>query len=242
MSTYSQYTNQAIAAATSGDWTEAIAHNERILQESPDDIGTLNRLGFCYIQLGKVKHAKACYEKVLALEKFNPIANKYIQLLKGKIAPHVQSIQTTQDFIEEPGKTKSLPLLKLADPNVLQAIPVALPCTMVVKKHRVDIITTKEKQYLGCLPDDVAYRLQKMTAVGNTYAVVIQSTSKKSCVVFIKETHRDPKSPFATAFPLTSMRTTHQGEIILDEAPLDTRETGDEIEAPEIEDIDSTTE
>ncbi len=235
MNSITAHTTQAIQAAAAGDWEQAKALNELVLQEAPNDISTLNRLGFCALQLGKMKEAKSWYEKVLELEKFNSIALKYLQLIKAKIHPRVQSLDMIQNFIEEPGKTKSVSLLKLADPAILQSLPIAHPCTLVVKKHRVDVITQKEKHYIGCLPDDIAFRLQKMIAAGNTYTASIQSTSKKTCIVFIKETSRTPASPFATAFPVGN-RTNTQGEIILDETPLDIRETGDEVDAPEMMD------
>lgn len=240
MTTISNFTSQAISAAANGKWDEAKDFNEKIIDLEPNNIGALNRLGFCFMQLGQNRKARECYEKVLAVERFNPIAAKYLSLIKSKIQPQLSSVKMTSDFIEEPGKTKSVSLVKLTDPPILQAISTATQCDLVVKNHRVDVVTTVGKQYLGCLPDDVAFRLQKMIASGNKYSVLVQSTSKKNCVVFVKETFRSPQSPFASSFPLSgSLRSSHQEDILLDEAPLDIRETGDEVETTDFEEPDS---
>lgn len=233
------FTNQAIQAAATGDWEAAKTANEAILEIEPANIGALNRLGYSLIQVGNVRLAKQTYEKVLTIERFNPIAIKYLQLLKSKITPQSVSMGNLGDFIEEPGKTRSIALQKLADPAVLQSIPTATQCGLVVKNHRVNVVSTATSTYLGCLPDDVAFRLQKMIASGNEYSVTVQSTSKKSCQVFLKETHHSDTSPFATSFPLnTQARGAHQEDVMLDEAPLDIRETGDEVETSDAEEAD----
>lgn len=241
MTALSLLSTQAVSAASNGRWEEAREANEKILEIEPADIGALNRLGFCFLQLGDTRQAKEQYEKVLSIERFNPIAAKYLGLMKKKIKPQVESVRLTGDFIEEPGKTKSVSLVKLTEPDVLQSLPTAAPCELIVRNHRVDVVSTKNRQYIGCLPDDIAFRLQKMIASGTTYQVSIQSTSKKGCIVFIKEKTHSPTSPFATSFPLSgSLRSAHQEDILLDEDPLDIRETGDDGETSETEEPDST--
>ncbi len=233
------FTNQSIQAAATGDWTTAKSTNEQILEIEPNNIGALNRLGYALIQLSNPRLAKQTYEKVLTFERFNPIALKYLQLLKSKITPQSVSASDAGDFIEEPGKTRSTGLQKLADPAVLQSISTATKCALVVKNHRVNVITAGNNTYLGCLSDDLAFRLQKMIAAGNEYSVFVQSTTKKSCQVFLKEIVHNPASPFATSFPLnTQARGAHQEDVMIDEAPLDVRETGDEVETSDAEEPD----
>lgn len=233
------FTNQAIQAAATGKWDEARTSNEAILEIETTNIGALNRLGYALIQLGNPRLAKQTYEKVLTVERFNPIALKYLQLLKSKITPQSVSMTNPGDFIEEPGKTRSTSLQKLADPAVLQSISTATMCSLIVKNHRVNVLVTNSNTYLGCLPDDLAFRLQKMIAAGNEYTVVVQSTTKKSCQVFLKEVLHNPASPFATSFPLNTIaRGAHQEDVLIDEAPLDIRETGDEVETSDAEEPD----
>lgn len=235
MNSVAQLTVQAIDFATHTHWEEAREKNQAILDLEPQNIGALNRLAFCEMQLENYTAAKRIYESVLEIERFNPIATKYLSMLKHRVKPQrLQSSSAGEEFIEEPGKTKSVSLQKLADPEILQSTPMALQCNLVVKNHRVNVVSCTGT-YLGSLPDDIAFRLQKLITAGNTYSVIVQSTSKKGCIVFIKEVVKAKNSPFATSFPLNIAGRANQihEDVLLDEAPLDTRETGNEMEEPE---------
>ncbi|MEP7167605.1 MAG: tetratricopeptide repeat protein [Candidatus Woesebacteria bacterium] len=241
MTNIQQFTIQSINAAAAGDWEEAKRLNEKIIDLDPNNIGALNRLAYCEMQSGSVRKSKELYEKVLSLERFNPIATKYVALLKSKIKPQLLSNTLSGDFIEEPGKTRSVSLSKLADPAVLQSISTATPCLLIVKNHRVNVVTEQGATYLGCLPDDIAFRLQKMILADNKYSVCVQTTSKKSCIVFIKEIFKSPNSPFASSFPLSNqLRSSHQEDVLLDETPLDIRETGDEVDTHDFDEREPT--
>ena len=226
-------TSQAIKASQEGRWKDGKKLNEEIVEQEQGDIGTLNRLAFCCMQLGEMNKAKKYYEQVLALERHNSIAQKYLGLIKQKLDFVPPSAKPHEDFIEEPGKTKSVALQRLADPDVLQRTAIASECEFIVKNHRVDVRTIDTHVYLGCLPDDVAFRLQKLLKTGNTYSVFIQSTTKKSCIVFIKETFRSESALSTPSFLSTANQSPAlQEDVLLDEAPLDTRETGnDETES-----------
>lgn len=236
----SSLTTQAIAASQSGDWNQGKSLNAQIIEQEPNNIPGLNRLAFCEMQLGNLAEARKIYGHVLELERCNSIALKYTNLLKQKVTFVPSPTIQREDFIEEPGKTKSLSLQKLADPDVLQSVAIATPCELVVKNHRVNVQTLDHKIYLGSLPDDIAFRLQRLIKAGNTYKVFVQSTTKKSCTVFIKETYRSPQALSAPSFPGNG----GQGspllaeDILLDEAPLDTRETGSEEVEVEVEEND----
>lgn len=230
-------TSQAITASTQANWNEGVTLNEQILELEPQNIGALNRAAFCYMQLGNFSQAKKYYNQVIELEKFNTVANKYIAILKQKDKPIPKVLATTyQDFIEEPGKTKSVSLQRLADPDVLQTIATATPCVLIAKNHRINV-QTENGMYLGCLPDDITFRLLKLIGAGNTYSAHVQSSTKKSCIVFIREKFHAKNSPYATPFPLGSGQRgiSIQEDVLLDEAPLDTRETGNESEEIELE-------
>lgn len=231
-------TQQAITASSNGKWNESISLNEQVLAEEPNDVAALNRLAFAYMQLGNMKKARQTYEKVLTIEKYNVIAQKYLGLLKKKVKPVVNTPQIgAEDFIEEPGKTKSVSLTRLADPDKLQATAVGTACKLVVKTHRINVVT-QDGTYLGCLPDDIAHRLQKLISCGNQYSVRVQSTTKKSCIVFLKETFRSENCPFATSFVNTNTTRTHlhHDDVLLDETPLDIGDA--EVDTEEMETTD----
>ncbi|PWU23091.1 hypothetical protein C5B42_04165 [Candidatus Cerribacteria bacterium 'Amazon FNV 2010 28 9'] len=226
MQSISQLTTLAVKSSQEGNWENGRDLNQQIVDQEPQNIGALNRLAFCYMQLGKTTEAKKTYEQVLKIQKFNSIAQKYLAILKqkGNFVPAVNQIQ--EDFIEEPGKTKSVCLQKLADPDVLQGIAISTSCDLIVKNHRVNVQTKQGKIYLGCLPDDIAFRLQKLIKIGNTYAVFVQSANKKNCIVFIKELSRSKEALMPSFLATSSGLTGIQEDVVLDEAPLDTNETG----------------
>jgi hypothetical protein len=229
MSDIQALTTQAIKASQERRWPESIELNESILQKEPESIGALNRLAFGYLQTSQTNKAKKAYEKVLELERHNGIAQKYLALIKQKLEILPPSAIAHEDFIDEPGKTKSVVLQRLADPDILLRTAAATPCELVVKNHRVDVKTTEGKIYLGSLPDDIAFRLQKLIQAGNTYSVFVQSTNKKGCVVFIKELARGEKVLSTPSFPVTTSQTpAFQEDVLLEESPLDTRETGND--------------
>jgi len=52
---------QAIKASQEGHWEDGRAANEQILEQEPSNIGALNRLAFCFMQLGDMNQAKKQY-------------------------------------------------------------------------------------------------------------------------------------------------------------------------------------
>lgn len=231
MNTIQQLTTQAVNASQTGNWQEGKEANESIVALEPDNIAALNRLAFCEMQLGNTKQAKKLYEQVLEKERHNSIALKYMELLNQKVQLRPTVLANHNDFIEEPGKTKLVTLQRLADPDILQSIPTATECGLVVKNHRVNIVTNQEI-YLGSLPDDIAFRLQKLIQGGNKYRVLVQSTSKKHVTVFIKESFRSAECAFATSFPLTSKNqapvVTADEVMAEDETPMETTDESSE--------------
>lgn len=177
---------KSIDSAKKGEWETAVQINQEILEQSPQDIGALNRLGFCYIQLGKKDEAIETYQKVLAVEKVNPIAKKYLDLLKQNINVKRQQANVYEDFVEEPRKTKIVSLDRLAGPNVLSNLSVALPCVLKTKGRYV-CVQTDDGEYIGSLPEDISLHLSQLIKTGNEYLCLIMSVSKQDCVVFIKE-------------------------------------------------------
>src|SRR4051812_19159026 len=110
--------SQAIQTALVGDWNNAVMLNQSILLEEPDDIDTLNRLAFAFLSLGNTKDAKNIYEKVLSLDMKNPIALRNLKRLSENQF-RITNTPLNNLFIEEPGKTKVMELLNIADKKVV---------------------------------------------------------------------------------------------------------------------------
>ena len=82
-----------------------------------------------------------------------------------KIAP--VTINTFQEnFIEEPGKTKTIALCRIADPSILTTISVGTPCTLIVKQHRISVETEQGNIYVGSLPTIFRTIFQNLLLVG----------------------------------------------------------------------------
>lgn len=186
--------DQAIQLALKGNWEQAREINQKILQENPDDIETLNRLAFAYTALGKNKDAGLTYEKVLKLDNQNPIALRNLKRLSGnkktnsddnQHIPLVISISDTM-FIEEHGKTKVIELVNLAPSEIYGTLMIGEMLNLRIKRSKIFVLDGNEK-FIGMLPDDIGKRLLKFLSGGNIYHACVKSVSKKGVTIFIKE-------------------------------------------------------
>lgn len=192
----------AIQHATHGNWAEAIVANQSIIELEPNNISALNRLGLCYLQVGETEKAKKHYAKVIKLEPFNSIAKKHLEMIRsGKVVIRHPNTPSPETFIEEPGKTKTVQLCRPADSDVLRSLSVATPCQLVIKNTRI-VVQTEDKQYIGCLPDDLSHTLRTLMHSGNSYHASIRSINKQGIEVFLRETERGEKAGQLISFPV----------------------------------------
>jgi tetratricopeptide (TPR) repeat protein len=197
--TLSSLETQAVAAAKNQDWTQAIDVNRVILEEHPNDLGALNRLGLAYLQSGEKKKAIEAFEQVLELDKSNQIAKKNLQKIKADQPIQLPTLSSSDQFIEEPGKTKIVDLHRLAGKNVLEKIAVGKSCELKCKSRYISVEV--DGQYVGSLPEDLSSRLSGLINAGNKYSCVIRSVSGTACSVFLKEEFRAKSQQFVNSFP-----------------------------------------
>lgn len=217
----------AIAAATEANWQEAAKINQKILSESKDNIGALNRLARAQICQSHFMEAKKTYAKVLILDPYNIIAKKNLERIEkadnkqagnnrqengngatqSHFVPNLTSI-----FLFEPGKTKIISLLNLAPPSVLATLNCGEEVHVNPKNHSVSI-TTASGMYLGALPDDLAHRLITFIAGGNKYQAFVKSATGKSLTIFIREDYKSPKFASQPSFP-ASPQTAKEQEFL----------------------------
>jgi tetratricopeptide (TPR) repeat protein len=151
-------------------------------------------LARAYIELGEIEQARKAYQKVLSLDLDNPIASKNLKRL-SKTSPAKKTFQKRKKitaggiFLEEPGKTKVVKLVKLASSSVLSNLDNADPVYLVPKKRRVSV-TTGDGVYLGSIPDDLSRRLIRLIQGGNRYEAFIKAIEKGELQIFIRETFR----------------------------------------------------
>ncbi len=201
---------QAIDLALSGQWKEAIKINLQLLKKEPKDLEVLNRLGRAYLETGQKTKAAEIYHKVLRLDKFNTIAAKNLLLLKtlkiDRSARHEPGITALPVFLEEPGITKTVSLVRLGDPRIVSRQRAGDAVKLVARQHNV-VILSSQNQYLGRVSDDLALRLRTFLAAGNTYQAWLRSVDAQEVKVFIKEVSRATKYRHNPSFPLTEKLT-----------------------------------
>jgi len=187
---------QAIQTALTGDWKNAISLNKKLLDENPEDIDTLNRLALAYAISGKAKDAKIAYQKVLDIDPLNPIALKNAKRLKDKTfstnRANDGSLQISNNFLEETGKTKVIELVNTAQPKIIQTLRTGQFVSLSIKRSKI-FVHVDEDQYIGVLPDDVGKRLIKFLKSGSKYDAYIKSANPHHVVIFIKETKRSSR-------------------------------------------------
>jgi hypothetical protein len=210
-------TNQAIQTALEGNWQEAIIINKSLIHENPEDVDALNRLALAYTIVGKLKEAKSAYQKVLTLDPLHPIALRNLKRLKdkglnitgGKINSFINN-----KFLEEPGKTKVVELVNIAQPTIVEALRTGQSLELSIK--RLKIFALEDEQYIGVLPDDIAKRLIKFIKNGCKYEAYVKSANQHKVTIFIKEikkTSRYKDQPSFTTLTDSPLALDRNGKI-----------------------------
>ena len=190
---------QAIRAALGGNWELAIELNAEILAENPDDIPALNRLARAYTEMGQKDEAKVMYQRVLTLDKYNPIATKNLKVLPHQKNGTTPQVTTDEDFIEQPGLTKAVSLIKVASRETLLCLSCKQKVTFAPRSRLISV-TTDDKVYLGSLPDDLSLKLTKCIKRGYAYAACVKNTTDSAISIFIRETKRPQGAGYAPSF------------------------------------------
>jgi len=191
-----QLKTQAIQTALQGDWETSISLNIALLEEDYNDIDTLNRLAFAYSSNGNLKEAKSTYQKVLELDNQNPIALRNIKRINDGVINKKANIiihsHVNNLFIEEPGRTKIIDLLNVADKKVISPLRSGETLQLVIKRMKIFILD-QDKQYVGMLPDDIGRRLIRFIDGGNQYEAYIKSVDGNKVTIFAREVKRVTK-------------------------------------------------
>lgn len=197
MSTLTDLKNQAVSAVKQSDWQAAVELNQHILEISPEDVSAMNRLAIAHVQLKDTQTAKKILHTVLELDKNNKIALKNLDKInKNKLC--IAPAFSRQNFIEEPGKTKTVALFRLAGKNVLESIAAGQLCDLKIKNRYISVEVGGI--YIGALPEDISFRLAKLITDGNTYACFVRSCDTKNCEVYLRETFRSEKNQHVHSF------------------------------------------
>ena len=190
---------EAIDAALNCKWELALKLNKQIIQIDPENVDALNRQAKACFELGKYNLAKKYYSETLKYDPYNPIALKNLKIIKAfkssgftpRLDGHANGSKRISPllFLQEPGKTKVVSLLKVAEPQKLSQVFPGMSVELCIKNHKLHILD-QSGGYLGVLPDDLSYQLIRLIKGGNKYEVFVKSVKVNGLAVLIRETFR----------------------------------------------------
>lgn len=201
----------AIDAALSNNWAEAVAINSALSEEYPDDTNVLNRLAHAYTELGQVNKAGSIYKKILEIDPYNSIANRNLDRLSTLRGSDLKlkenrAVFDLDAFIEEPGKTKTIPVEDLAMPKVLITLRTGDTLNLKPNKKGVTVLSD-DNQRLGKLNDHWGEVISQALHLGSEFGVIVKSVKvgksphESSFSIFVRELKRSKKLAHPT-FPI----------------------------------------
>jgi tetratricopeptide (TPR) repeat protein len=241
-----QLAEQAIAHASAANWADAAETNRRLLELGPDSEAE-NRLAKALWEQGELAAAREHYQKALALDPTNRIAERNIDRLKvllveageKTVAAKPGSKAPVSIFVEETGKTGFAHLTNLARPGELAQVNPGDAVELIPEANRLIAISNGVR--IGVVEPRVAARLLKLMADGNKYLAGVTSLGDRDVRLIIREVFQDPRNygkvSFPTAAKSTDLRPYTKGTLVREDEELED-DLEDDIEDEEIENLD----
>ena len=199
-----QLTEQAIQLALESRWEEAVAVNRRLLDTSPRDISTLNRLGKALSEMGNYTESKQAYSDALALDPTNSIARKNLERLAllsdGAPAARPTKRIDPRLFIEETGKTGFTTLVDVAPAEARARLTAGDQVYLYVDGRALQV-RNGAGETIGRVEPRLANRLLKFIEGGNQYAAGITDLDDGTIRIIIRETFQHPSQLGRVSFP-----------------------------------------
>lgn len=240
---------EAIQAALEGAWDKAVFLNTNLIEDYPEDIDILNRLGKAYSELGQVNKAKFWFEKVLENDPYNPIAIKNLERLSTLRGNLIKTKDKTNPldiaiFIEEPGRTKTIAVRDLAMPTILINLRVGDIVKLNQSKNSVTVISLENRR-LGVLDPIWGKEISQAFELGSKFNAFVKSIKvgkdqeSSFLSVFVKET-KHAKKLIHPVFPIENSNFTpfvREETLSYLKDQEETSENLEDIEKNESEDI-----
>ena len=202
-------TRVAVSLAMEGNWSKAVITNREILNSSPDNVESLNRLGKALIELNQFDEAFAAFTKVLSINPGNTIAAKNINRLNwananksdgNPPANNSAGSLSAKFFIGQSGKSAEVTLSESSincDPSPGTPITLAIEGSAIVALDQCS-------NRLGYVPSKLSRRLICLINGGNKYDGAISGRSEGALRAILRECHQDPNQRSKISFPSSS--------------------------------------
>lgn len=220
---------QAVALAMKSRWDEAVAVNQSILRDHPDDLEACNRLGKAFSELGRNREARDAFSQALAISPVNVIAKKNIDRLKRladetpRSGPRSNAIP--QVFIEESGKSAVTSLVNLAPPDVLVKLAPGHALQMEIGDSGIKVVE-RSGEFVGQVESKWVTRLVRLGKSGNRYEATVTSVGEQEVTIIVREVYKHPSQANTPSFP-------SQGEMTRQRSPGQSTLLGQELSEEE---------
>ena len=200
-----QRSKQAIALAMEGRWREAVAANQSLIENFPNDVDAYNRLGRAYMELGEYAQAREAYTRAVELDPYNVIAQKNLQRLSRLEGAEIGSEGDSrkvepQHFIEEIGKAGVVSLYRLGSPETLARMVAGDRVYLEIDGSNL-IVKNGRGEYLGQVDPKHGQRLARLMQGGNRYTAAIIRSTEDMMTIIIREIYQDPSQAGHLSFP-----------------------------------------
>jgi len=204
-----ELSRDAISLALSGEWERAAQVNQAILDQTPDDVEAMNRLGKALMEVGEYGSARDVLVRVLRAAPYNNIAKKNLARLE-QIASGPAPLRQTRKaagapgfFIEESGKSGTTVLQKPGARTVVASIAPGGPVSLAVENNAI-CVYVNGGEYLGRLEPKLGRRLINLLEGGNMYEAAVIGVKEQGVSIIIRETYRHPRQHNVCSFPSKS--------------------------------------
>ena len=196
---------QAIEAAMDSNWELTVALNKKIIKIIPDEIAAHQRLGYALLQTNKLKEAAAQFNTVLKIQPKNNIAEDHLEkigiLMEKKKLRHTHSTKYNSElFLDIPGKTRTIKLVKLGKKEDLAGLNVGEEIILKEKRRKLEA-RSRNDEYIGCLPDDISKRISYFIQEGSEYRAYIKTADLTEVDIFISEILKGKRVEEYPSFP-----------------------------------------
>ncbi len=198
-----ELSREAISLALEGDWEKAAVLNRVILDVTPNDVETMNRLGKALMESDQYGEAREVLTRVVEAAPYNNIARKNLARLDQlEEAPSParsgpKGVGAARSFIEESGKSGATVLQK---PGSARAAAPGDTVDLVIEGSGLCVYRRGE-EYLGRVEPKLARRLVRLMQAGNRYEAAVIGVKDEGTSIIIRETFRHPSLQRVCSFP-----------------------------------------